>query len=821
MSSPDTGNRTSSPAIRISLSPTIRHLLKSVRQRIRRDSAIGGIMVTLVFLGGVFWTSLLLDEGWFALQKMELPVGLRAIALAVLLPVLIWILGSRVLFPLIRRIHDTDLALLLERRFPQFQDRLITSVESQSGFSNDGPLVANMLARAVEETNSIAAAIDPSEVFSTHSIRKSAWLASSVTLAIATVGILQPSTLNRWYDAFVRCEETYHQRTSTLEIYAIAQPGDRKKEFREIEGAMVYRHPRGTDLELELFVPEFNPANNKPWTVPDRIRIDVVREDGSRSRAYISSANDRTFRFVLARLQETIRLEILAGDYRPTHEYRVEPVNVPIIDSIQLRCDFPEYTQWNQKRERVVNISGSEISLPEGTSFELQAAASKPLKSVRIVTERFEISGDRESARIIPREGFASTSLVGGPLVSEDGRSLRIQFSLLTEAATSEADPPTAGALESTSPSADLPSDFFPLVSNTAIRFFLQDEDEVMSINPDVLRVRGIPDEAPVIAVRGEGIENAVTRLARIPITGKITDDYGLQTGHFEFLVDDESTWRLRPFRRPPAPGSLEYQLSRDDDVPFEVFEVQPLDLSEGQTLTLAVTASDSNVMTGPGESRSEPMVFRIVSNEELLSLLYTREIALRRRFEEVISELDQLQQDLNFHQSVASRLENATDRKAEDDAAVTTCATRAGNTLRRQGNELTSIADGFDEIISQLLNNAIPPQQLAMNMRDEILMPIRRVTKTPLSNADRTISEFRVAAMDRKPVTRLISDSAAQVSAMISTLRTILENVRDMAEFHEALRDLKSILEEQQKILDETRALQKRNLIDKLKLLD
>jgi len=42
-----------------------------------------------------------------------------------------------------------------------------------------------------------------------------------------------------------------------------------------------------------------------------------------------------------------------------------------------------------------------------------------------------------------------------------------------------------------------------------------------------------------------------------------------------------------------------------------------------------------------------------------------------------------------------------------------------------------------------------------------------------------------------------------------------VLENVRDMAEFHEALRDLKAILDELQKNREETKKLQKNQLID------
>ena len=47
----------------------------------------------------------------------------------------------------------------------------------------------------------------------------------------------------------------------------------------------------------------------------------------------------------------------------------------------------------------------------------------------------------------------------------------------------------------------------------------------------------------------------------------------------------------------------------------------------------------------------------------------------------------------------------------------------------------------------------------------------------------------------------------------MIAELKRILENVRDMAEFHEVLSDLNDILEEHQRIQKETNIQQIRNL--------
>ena len=54
----------------------------------------------------------------------------------------------------------------------------------------------------------------------------------------------------------------------------------------------------------------------------------------------------------------------------------------------------------------------------------------------------------------------------------------------------------------------------------------------------------------------------------------------------------------------------------------------------------------------------------------------------------------------------------------------------------------------------------------------------------------------------------------------MIASLNQILDSVRDMAEFHEALRDLKAIYDNQIQIQEGTKQLQKRDVLDKLKRL-
>jgi len=240
-----------------------------------------------------------------------------------------------------------------------------------------------------------------------------------------------------------------------------------------------------------------------------------------------------------------------------------------------------------------------------GTRFQLTATSSKPLQGVRIVTEQFEVAGDREGWRTRPVNEHDLNALLTSdqPMMSSDGLQISATF-WLTEETTS---PPADADRNST---ARAISESLALHTSANLRFFLHDVDDVMSVSPESLRVQGVPDASPTVLAQMSGIGNAITRLARIPVAGRIRDDYGIESAGFEFVVDDESNWRPRPFRNPPQRGLLDFEPQRNADEPYEVFEVQPLELSEGQTLTLSVVASDSRPHPAPAMTRGDPMVF-------------------------------------------------------------------------------------------------------------------------------------------------------------------------------------------------------------------
>lgn len=811
----------------------VRRLISDVRARIRKYYALSGALLLFSAAAAAYWVTTIADSGWFALQRLELPVGLRVIVLGVILLGGGWLLIQHLLQPLFRGTKDSELALLLERRFPEFQDRLITAVEAQQGFSETGAITQQMLQQTVNQAESVAARVSPPQIFDPLPLKLRGWIAAICLLSVVGSAVASPGSLQRWWNAFVLCEESYHQRDTQLEFTVIAPPDNRRISFRSTETGPLYLHPLGADLELEISVPDIHLASGRPCVVPDQVRVDVRRFDGSRSRTYLTSAGGRTFRFVLTRLQESVAIEVLGGDFRTPVPLQIESVTPPGLDTIQADCDYPAYTKLNEQRESVVPVLSREVSLPIGTAFKLSVTANKSLLSARISTDLFDVEGDQSTSRIIPRAGYNRPILAGGPLIGEDGRTLSASFQISPTVPPNDESAPDARQSKSAAPgelsdadNTEKPDEAnsagLPIPPNSTLKFYLHDTDNIKSAAPEVLRLRGIPDKPPVIAVRKHGVGNAITRRAIIPMRGVIKDDYGLTGALFRFIVDDETQWRPRPFRNVFKP-KREYDLEDVGGPGSEYFRVEELDLTDGQTLALTILATDGCTIPKPNTTQAEPAVFRIVSPEELLSLLYSRELNQRGRFEDVIVALTRIQEDLTFHLDIARRIEAADVETAspEDLRGLSGCARESGDSLRRQNNELKSIIESFEEIRAELINNSISPKERADDMKYKIIDPLQNVRTGLLDKADRSVSRFRVAATSGKPSAAVMTESIEDVTNTIVRLREILENVRDMAEFHELYQEGKYIYEDILKLWEQTKELQRKRAIEKLKLLE
>jgi hypothetical protein len=403
-----------------------------------------------------------------------------------------------------------------------------------------------------------------------------------------------------------------------------------------------------------------------------------------------------------------------------------------------------------------------------------------------------------------------------------------------------------------------------PLPPDREIRIYLEDIDDIIGTSPTRLTINGTVDQPPLVETRLRGISTAITRRARIPVTGIIRDDYGIIKARFEFMVDanrpapgaeaagqsaadeadvqgdnpegeppvvEEQKWRIRQFRIRPEDTPLEFVLERslDDRYPAARFEVLPLDLQIGQELTLTVYAEDGDDVNGPHSTHGEKYRFRVVSNEELLSILYGRELGIRRRFEQIIEEVEETKQDLALHRerlAEADKLradgngQKQQDKLQEIDAAVGNSAGRSFHQVSKNHSEARDVAQSFLELLEELSNNGVHTDEQVRRIEALIVAPLDEITKIDFPAVLTTVNLFKQTHEKGADSRRQIGDSIETLDTLLLHMQKVLDEMEDLVEFHEALKDLETIIQQQTDLKKATLERQKKEAIERLKNL-
>lgn len=779
-------------------------VLSDLRRRISRYVLVEGLALVLIAMGLVFWFTLGIDAAWFGFRKLELPGWFRAALLVLGAASLLGVFARHVVLRLARNYRERDLALVLERRFPELNDGLITAVEMRGTPQSElSPVTGAMLGRTVERVADNIGKLPIESVFAVKPLRMAVMGAVFMLVSICGLGVASGETVQRWWNAFVLHKTDYWERDTQLRVRAIVQPGDRIREFHYLDGAFELLHPRNTDLTILI---ESNDTVDQQWVVPDRVRLDIERAAG-RKRVYLSQLDEGKFRYSIDKLNDGVEFNIQGGDYANQVPFRVRVVDAPRIDGVTLECSYPEYTAWNETHSREVLVTGTQAELPIETQFDFVATTNKRLVGFHMEVNDAEltVAGGEAVLKVSGEDGnsYKTTQLspeTTATLIDVESRVIRLPL-LITSSMNAESS-----------------VDRIRIQPDSMLRFYLHDEDDIVSAEPIVLRVMGTPDAPPVVDCEREGVGDAITRRASVPISGVITDDYGIANARFEFKVDGEEDWRPHRFRTRPSDRPLEFRLTGRDAEGVERFNVLAVELEEGQRLTLSVYAEDADDLHGPNIGRSQKFEFRVVSNEELLSLLYSREINLRRRFEEVIRQVEEVRDDLVKHRGRFAEMDEANGADVGSiKTSIAACASRTLNSIRKNGNESRSVEAAFRDIVEELINNAVPPRSLADKMRDSIVRPLQSINERDFPGVDTGLASFKLAVERDTVSEEHINASVVAVDEMLAHMRVLLDEIKDLAELHEIVKDLKALIDAQEELREKTKALQKKKLIEKL----
>lgn len=786
------------------LDPQIEALLTGLRWRIRAYVCLQGLCAALIWLGATFWIALALDYLPVLAGASEMPRGARAVALLVIAAVLAGILYrwvfSRMLVPLTNR----SLALLLERRFRDFDQRLVTSVELTEDSGHAGAFDPRMLLQTALQAREQSAGVQLRRVFRFVPLVRSGALATALLASLMVFYVLNQPAMALWVQRIYLLSDEPWPRNARIEVVGIELlgPEDAPQSTQEtplirFDQQRSVKVAKGSNIRLRV------QADAAAAVVPDVCLLYYRTADGERGRVTMnrlrrSRGDFQQYAFQgkpLRGILSSVSFDVLGYDDR-IRDFEIQVVDSPTVIAVELDCVFPDYlvdeslALWMPRTETLTGAT----QIPQGTDVTIRVLTNKPLQRVDLFhpnTEQLitlEVSGDDAD-----RHQFAHR-------VPE-------------------------------------------LAENLTLDVTLVDVDNVMTERPYRIFVPIVIDQPPQVDIRLRGISTAVTPDVIIPVEGAISDDYAVDQTWFEIRkqrgdAESEQAENLQQSHPFDLIGGGRVDAALD----FRALRSQaaePVELLPNDKLVFSVRASDKHDLAGgPNVGSSDRYQLDVVTPDALLAILESREIGQRRRFEQIVEEMNQARDFLTRVQSASpSRSVEPGDvldsddpdqqrpdpeRLAERQQALRLLRTQqAFQQGRKSGQELVGVATAFREIREELINNRIDTEDRKQRLKELIADPMQWVADTMFPELDRRIvalEKMLAQAMEERqfdPNVGMAEATAAvqQTNDILAELEEILQQMLELETFNELLEIVRQLIREQQELIERTETERRQGL--------
>jgi len=366
------------------------------------------------------------------------------------------------------------LALYVEEKFPDLEQRLLTSIEFSQ--IEGEPLKAGVSPAFVEQLIKDARShveLQRQEVERVGSPRESfIAMAAGLAACLALGLLLQESAQMRQAAQRLAWPFASEQRAdispAALPIALIVEPGDIELQ-------------RGSPLTFTARV-----ENAQPGALTLRLQDDRLNWRDYPMVLDAADTGGATFSYYLpAVLKDSVYLVSLAGDEQTSRQYQISLYDLPNVEQIDVALDFPAYTGEEDR----IEIDGGDIVAAEGTEVSLTITFNKPLASAEL---QFADAGSTSG------EGYVNSSL------TIDGLKATARFTVKGDGVY------RLSATDLQGLQSDAPLDYY---------------------------IRAIEDQPPQLTLRRPGADQDVMPLEEVVIEVDASDDYGLSEFVLNYAV--------------------------------------------------------------------------------------------------------------------------------------------------------------------------------------------------------------------------------------------------------------------------------------------
>ena len=723
-----TGSHVNKPSSNFHLSQAIVQKLNAVRAMLRRYVVAEGLLLVVLWILIVFWFGAAIDYLPVTAGSNETPHWLRIALLCLMAGGSLWIIARRIALRLGISLKDESLALLIERRYPELNNELITAVElreKREDVSNPEAHRA-MLDRVHTSVSQRIATVHPVELFDWQPLW-TAGVAVCFGLLVTLIAALgMTDWMGRWSRRlFTLSDEPWPRKASLradgiqLQIPAFStQLAAERVMIPFTDG--IARVPRGAAAQLQIS------ADASASQVPEVCTLYYRTTDGGRGRANLRRVGGprsgwQQFNLdgpPLDGLTQDMFIDVVGLDAR-LRDLNIRIVEPAVITAMRVHCIYPAYLldslSARAPTETIDYRSGATI--PEGTQFTLKGTASGRLSRVEYVIHSSDGDSDLEGFKILSTQ--------------PDGQEFAIPLGVLT--------------------------------ATQVIEVRLIDEFGLSADQIPNYVITLLEDTIPEVDSQLEGIGLAVTPNAMLPLKGTVTDDHGIEQVTVELVVNES----------PPCLIPLPIDDERlDATIDLEQLQTrEQITLEPGSTIGMLVSARDYYDLGGQQHvGRGQALQLSVVTPDQLLVMLDRQELELRQRLELITSELEQLREVL---QTLKTELTPATsalrgEPSGQLEFSVALMQQAGGSETRTeqvrrlaslwaqqsvlQGDksqqELSSIVARVDNLRLQLVNNRIDSYDRQERLLTKVHDPLQELLAGDYETMRRSLLELQTATL-------------------------------------------------------------------------
>ena len=749
---------------------SVLRLLDDLRSRIRWYVIVEGVAMLIVWLVVAFWIGFALDYLPVLMGANEMPRAARAVFLAIVAAGTCAVLYYYILRRVFSTLKNSSLALLIERQFPSFRDSLVTTVERTATDSS----VNKADREAIEAVTSGETPLQ-NEMF-----------ARTVERAESSVRDVQLSRVFRYaplasklFAAFVALASLVLLAVFGSDAFGIGasrlllmsdEPWPRRAHIELVgfDDAGEKKVAKGTDLTVRV-----RAEANREFPPPELCSILYQTNDGARGRVNMSRDGEaregyqyyvftgKPFKGIL----NDIRFDVIGYDHR-LRDQHVKVVLSPVVTEVKLRAELPKYTGLLPREE----LWSPGLQLPIGSAVTARIQSSKDLVSARIR----DIDTGEEQTYEFPT-GQSTREIVYG-LDDLDGR--------------------------------------------VAVSVSLMDTDGIESLEPFLLTIGAVEDEIPKVEVALRGIGSAITANARLAVEGKITDDYDIARRWFNLKKGDD----IHHFDLPASGDELaEAALDLRDEANSS--KEKPFQLQPQDRVVFSVKATDKFDLDGLSHTGSnDPTILTVVRPDELLAILDGRELGLRRRFEQMRTEMQQSRDSLarlrgSFNEQTPEDIEDV--NQAEQNLADLRdrWASWAGQKADQTVLEVEGIAFAFEDIREELVNNRVDTPERKTRMEQQIIAPLRTISNDLFPQFSQAVRELRGALSKKDAAAESRSiEVLANADRIIVAMDDVLAKMLELEDYAELVNVVRQLIEQQESLQKKAKEEQKARVLDLFK---